>query len=310
MELKAMYQNTILRVSIVALSFASLAACASIDSRPGLVLPRSKALADATAFSYPTANTAWIAAGSDEAKARAIRDRYLDLQMRAIDASYQNYLIELSQEAKAGNLGFDFIALALTAGASVGSKKTANALSSAAIAITGTRDAFNKDVFFERTLPAIFSEMAASRSRARLALIEGKTKSAKDYSLSEADQDLRLYDEAANLNLALQAIAKAAADREEVAKVAEEELKAEFVACTPAKNTLIARAKIAKYLNGLPNDQAGTNKIASIANGLDIKPAGKSREILVDGIFEKISQKFCKLEDLTPLVAQWDSGIL
>ncbi|MFM2411549.1 MAG: hypothetical protein RL481_2377, partial [Pseudomonadota bacterium] len=260
------------RTSCVVLMMASMTACASIDSRPqSLRLERdaltnfklcdygiAKRLSDASLIELNRTNFCGGARTTQD-----VRNAFITYAMDLVDARYKDFIIGLSREAKSNNLGFNFISLALTAGATVAGERTANALSAGATAITGTRDSFNKDVLYEQTIAALIDEMYAMRSDARKPILTGMAQPADKYTIDMAARDIEAYDEAADLNRAFQRLVQSAAQRAQQAKAEEADLKSELIACQPTQDLIVPRAKAVAYLDGLADDQSGNAKLQS-----------------------------------------------
>jgi hypothetical protein len=299
---------------------SNLGACASIDSRPQPLWTEKQAytafqncdLATASDVIKTADDNGKIASPVNCGKAvtdKEARNRFITGAMDLIDTRYKDFVIDLSREAKGSNLGFNFIALALTAGGAVAGEKTANALASGTTAILGTRDSFNKDVLLEQTIAALIDEMFAMRADARASLLTGMKADYKAYPLEQAARDIAAYDEAADLNRAIQRLVRAAAERADKAEAREEMLKASIQGCVPMKNTFVPRYRIKKFLDGISNDAAGDGKVANLAISVGIDAKGKGRQALTDAILEKLSAEACTLDQLTEIATAWDPSL-
>ena len=299
-------RGTTLFFSVMALLV--LPGCASFNARPDPLRTVSSELAAAKTYPFETAMAEWRTRGSakDVNDRREIRDTYVILQMRAIDARYRAFLTGLAQQARGTNLVLDVATLGLTGGASFAAEKTAHILSAGATAVVGGRAAFNKDLFYERTLPALIDEMNAARTAARASLTGGLGKTADQYTLAMADIDLSRYQDAADLDTALQQLTSAAAKHVDAANAL---YMAEFKACLPKLDVYRPRAEMMAYLDSLTDD-AGKPTLATIAGpgslGLVLDPQDKTPQELADAIRTYISAKICDVDSARQMVATWD----
>lgn len=310
----------IAKFGVLALLGSNLAACASIDSRPKPLWTEQQVYAAFQNCDLATAKTAIRSAAADGKIASATfcnsatttkdaRNRFITSAMDVIDTRYKNFLIELSREAKGANLGFNFIALALTAGGAVAGENTANSLAAGTTAILGTRDAFNKDALYEKTIAALIDEMFTMRADARASLLTGIKADYDVYPIEMAARDISAYDEAADLNRAIQRLVRTAANRADKAQVDEKMLKAALQGCVPMKNTFVPRYRIKKFLTDTPNDAAGNGKLAGYAKSIDVATAGRNRDALIDAILDKMSAEACTLDQLNEIATSWDSNL-
>lgn len=285
-----------------------LAGCASFSAKPEPLRSVSSELEAAKTYSFETATAEWMTRGlaNDLNGQRAVRDKYVILQIRAIDARYRAFLTGLAQQSRGTNLVLDVATLGLTGGASFAAEKTAHILSAGATAVVGGRAAFNKDLFYERTLPALVDEMNAARTRAQASLTAGIGKTADQYTLAMADIDLSRYQDAANLDTALQQLTSAAAAHVDSANAL---YTAEFKGCLPKAEVFLPRGKMIAYLDSLTND-AGKPTLARIVGpgnlGLVPDPAAKTPQELADVIRQYITAKICDLATAKQVAATWD----
>ncbi|RZF63160.1 hypothetical protein EWE75_17765 [Sphingomonas populi] len=262
----------------------------------------------ATDYPFEKAMAEWSTRGlaNDLNGQRTVRDKYIILQMRAIDARYRAFLTGLAQQSRGTSLVLDVATLGLTGGASFAAQKTAHILSSGATAVVGGRAAFNKDLFYERTLPALIDEMNTARTKAQASLTAGIGRTADQYNLAMADIDLSRYQDAANLDTALQQLTGAAAAHVEAANAL---YTADFKGCLPKSEVYLPRGKMITYLNSLTND-AGKPTLAKIVGpgnlGLVPDPAAKTPQELADVIRQYITVKVCDLASAKQVAATWD----
>ena len=146
------------------------------------------------------------------------RNKVITVYLAGMDARYSNFVTALSTQNKSSNLGLETLALALSSGATLAGKSTANALSAGSALALGTNSKVNEKLFFERTLPAVITAMNAARYEAKVPLIEGMSKSAEDYPMEMAFGDLSVYERAASFDLAVGRVTAAIAAAERIEK--------------------------------------------------------------------------------------------
>lgn len=141
------------------------------------------------------------------------RNAVVLVRMGAADARYHEFRMNLSREVRGANFGLESVVLGLSGLGTVSGEGTANALAAAVAALTGARAALNREVYFERTLPALIAGMEVSRLEIATRIIVGLGKPENDYPLEVALLDALAYERAASLDQAIQ-IVTAEATRE------------------------------------------------------------------------------------------------
>jgi hypothetical protein len=211
------------------MSATLLAGCASFNSMPDPVVTR--AAADQMIQPIPVKTAiesmpAHIQAGTGKAYRNSVIASYL----AAADAHYLDFLRHLSRQAKGSNFGLDVASLGLSSISAI-AHSAANELATAAAIATGTRSSLNKEVYFEKTLPAIISSMEARRLEVR-AQIESRMKDddVGEYTLEEGFADIMRYQMATTIDGAIQEMTSAAGQKEAAAA---EKYKDAVAACDP-----------------------------------------------------------------------------
>lgn len=250
---------------------AILSGCASFDGVPEPVVAPDIAAQLANGQDYgPQAAMAFSRANTDEKVLKPYRDAFIAIQIAAIDARYMDFRAKLSREMKGANFGFDLAVLGLTSAGSIAAERTANILSAGAAGLTGSKAALSKEVYFEKTLPALIASMDARRLRQKAIIVEKmRTKSTADYGIAEALVDLAAYQQAASLDGAIEQVTnQAATDKQE----AQQQYDDITETCTPETGVGDQWARIRKGLNALKpdtdkplldsvSDQVGTPKL-------------------------------------------------
>jgi hypothetical protein len=164
--------------------------------------------------------------------------------MMAVDDRYDDFTANLSKELRGSSLGFDLTLLALTGVGSMVSS-AATELSAVATGVGGARASVNKELYVERTLPAILVVMDTNRLRVRSSIQDHLRLSAADYSLEEAMLEVREYERAGNLNRAITNLTSQAS----MAFAAAERNYADAKpSCEPKESLEPIRRQINKYL--------------------------------------------------------------
>lgn len=147
--------------------------------------------------------TAYNAAQPDTSR-RSLRNAFIDSCVAAIDTSYGFFAQGLSSDQKSFAIGSDFAASGITAAATLAKSATTKThLTTYASLILGLRGSVDKELFLSKTLPALVTQMNASRNVVMVRIVQGKTRSDSEYSLDAALSDLKAYYTAGTLMGAL-----------------------------------------------------------------------------------------------------------
>src|SRR5689334_5460878 len=95
---------------------------------------------------------------------RAFRNEVVNARIRAIDLHFGQFAQSLSKENNWANLGLDWTVLALGgAGSIIADAGTKGTLAAFSGGLTGARNSIDKTLFFNKTMPAVLSQMEAGR---------------------------------------------------------------------------------------------------------------------------------------------------
>lgn len=154
---------------------------------------------------------------------RSYLDAVMYCRVAEIDANYNDFKRQLSNENNAWNLGSDAALLGLTGATTVAAGTTVKSiLGAASTGLTGTKTAADKDLFYEKTMPATIAQMDADRLTAYNTMLEHqidakkekkKDSSAPSYSMAQLLRDLKAYEDAGSLNGAIVSIGNSAGDQ-------------------------------------------------------------------------------------------------
>jgi len=124
--------------------------------------------------------------------------------MESYDQSFYDFQRSLYSSANILSTGTGLTALTLTSlAATTASAAAKTALATAAGGVVGANAIVNKDLFYEKTIPALVAQMQASRSNAKRVIFDGLKLGDAQYPLGRACQDLNVLREAASLGGAI-----------------------------------------------------------------------------------------------------------
>lgn len=254
------------RSIILAFSFL-LVGCASFSGRPEPVTPVKQILAVTQDFPRTKA----ILRGSlpnDSDRGglprRQWRDMVVDIYVHAADARYRAFLAQLSRQTKGVNLGHDLLIIGLSGGASIAGKSTANALSAAVAGLAGSRASISKELYFEKTLPALIAGMESARLKQKIMIYTKlRTEDVNSYPLGVALSDVDSYEASASLDAGIAQVTAAA-----TAAAAEEQRKLDPLYIAPVATEqaigLIRKIKQKLALWVSNDDKTKLNAAASV----------------------------------------------
>ena len=140
-----------------------LAGCSTLRGAPPSIIDTDAEVDNLSAF-YGTDQVVAYLETTEPVARRQLRNRIVATRMLAIDIYYSDYVQQLSTSLRGGNLGADIASIALTTAATlIEPVLTKNILTAIDTGLKGSKQAFDKDVLLERTLPIIIQEMEAAR---------------------------------------------------------------------------------------------------------------------------------------------------
>lgn len=138
---------------------------------------------------------------------RTYRNNVVYGHLQALDLQFSIFSRSIYTEATSNNLGLDIAGVAVgVSGAVTTVASTSRILSALSGGIAGSRTAIDKNLYFERTMPALLALMESGRSTVRTDIERGLLSSPDDYPLGKALSDLERYYNAGSLPGALAAI--------------------------------------------------------------------------------------------------------
>jgi hypothetical protein len=143
-------------------------------------------------------------AARDPTTAGLLRNNIVTARIFAIDANFHKFVRELTTEQNLSNVGIDWAAIGLaSAGAVVGSLQTKAILATISAGLLGAKASFDKEVFYNKTIPALITLMEAQRKIVLAQIYVGLKKAPGDYTLFQALADLDSYYNAGTINGAI-----------------------------------------------------------------------------------------------------------
>jgi hypothetical protein len=266
---------------ILALTLTTLLldGCAAIAGYPSDPENTHAVLNDLKSYFDPQADKDY-AALTDAAQRRQKRDLIVVSRIRAYDIEFARYEKSLWGSGNSVTLGGDLVALALGGLATTAASTSAKtAYSAASVGVVGANAAITRDLYFQRTLPALLAQMDANRSKVKLRLFSGIKQSDSDYSLPLAELDLNALKEAGSMPAAVGNLTQQATNDKQAAQAKVDALRTGTV--SGSATTARLRAWVS------PNNQVDQVKMKALqdwmsADTTDTDLADLPAEILID----------------------------
>jgi hypothetical protein len=197
---------------------ALLSACASIQGYPVDPEATDRTLIRLAAYFDGTEEKKYEALGIDSDARTQKRNEIVFARMRGYDIEFANFEIQLYGFSNTVTIGTDLMGLTLGGlTATVGSAATKAALGAASVGVLGANTAINKDLYFQKTIPALIAQMEANRAKKQLAIVQGLGQSDSKYSLMTAYSDLDAYKSAGSIPDAIGSITQDASNAKQSA---------------------------------------------------------------------------------------------
>lgn len=156
------------------------------------------------------------------AQTDACRNRIIRARKAAEDIRFYEFEEKVFQEGRATGFAATVGTLGLTTASAATTGTIAKVLAGLAALVTGTREAYDKEVLAEKTLQALFAAMRANRAAAELRIRSGLQQPVSAYSLEDGMGDVEAYRRAGTVQAALDTVTETASVK---AKESEQELK-------------------------------------------------------------------------------------
>ncbi len=168
-----------------------------------------------------------------------IRDDVVLNRMRVYDMEFSMFARELSSASNSISVGTDLSALVLNGlGATTGDATTKAALAAASGGVIASNGAIDKDLFYQKTIHALVTQMQANRLDAEKTILAGLAKPDANYSLQRAELDLDTLNDAGSLNSAVASITQQAASQQSQSQEKVNRYQSSVMSYTPSATTI------------------------------------------------------------------------
>ncbi len=155
---------------------------------------------------------------------RQWRDAVVNARIRAIDLHFNDFQQALFQEGVGIGIATDWATLAL-GGAGALYKSSAQTLSAISAAVVGGKASFDKNAYFDKSMPTLLAMMVAKQKEVLVRIRRGLRNDTDQYPLELALNDVDSYYNAGSIPGALMGVAQSAG---ETAEEADKQLKILF----------------------------------------------------------------------------------
>lgn len=239
------------------------------------------------------------------------RNMVVRVYMAAMDARYREFRTSLLNDQRQVGFGLDVAVLGATGVASIAKESVAKKLAAFAALLAGTRGLVDKDLYYDKAVPALVAAMDAERLRASADIERNLQKSASDYPLQVAFGQLMWYEVSASLDTAISRITtEATQDRAE----AQQERNAVTTACHADDGAEDIVARIMHYLrqNVQPDAKGAVTegqliKLFRIASAMSLSGSWTKGQEVYEAIRTRLSQGnagACRKTDLEDMLAR------
>jgi len=202
-----------------------IASCSAIQGYPPDPENSSAVLASLQPYFQPSQADTYIKE-TDPAQRRQLRDIIVLSQVRAYDIEFNNFEKSLYSSGNGISTGSDLVLLVLNGlGATLGGVAVKAALAAASTGVVGAQSAISKDLYYQKTLPALLAQMEANRSAVELTIFTGLTQEDAKYSLLHAYLDLEALKQAGGIPQAITNITQQAANANDASQTKIQELR-------------------------------------------------------------------------------------
>lgn len=198
-----------------------------------------------------------------EAARRAKRDDIVLRRLRALNLEFSNFEERLYGDSNVVGTGGDLLLLVLGGlGATIGNAGVKAALAASSAGIVGAQATINKNLFFQRTIPALMAQMEANRAAVTTRILDGLGQSDAAYPLIRAELDLDALKRAGSIPSAISGITSQASNARAIAISEQANADARFVATSQLRASL--RDRVGRLADA-PAIALGNREIATLA---------------------------------------------
>ena len=292
------------RALFLAATAFALSGCATTRGGPQSVFDSAALVKMARSYSVEAVDVKIDELDSDQAEQKRYRNKVIRAYLTAIDSQFFQFRSNLGLEGRGSALGFDLLTLGLATAGSL-SMGAAPELAAAAGVATGSRAAIDKNLLFEKTLPALFASMDAARLRQRTLIIERMQEDYGNYPMEAAWNDLQTYQIAGTVDDAVSQITDSAASDRSTARAAYN--RSRGVACDAPDDIIDVTDRLRDRIDAAETDAAsadravadrGRAKIVHMASVFDVESAGRPNDVIINNIIGVVSLDYCKTDIL------------
>ena len=202
-------------LTLCSLLFSVMLSCAGCSSVEGYARDPEESsgrLASLEKYFDPSLDEQYFAEPNPTARLN-LRNMIVANRMRAYDLAFDSFERGLISDSNSVSAGGSVIVTALGAiGATTGGLAAKSALNAASGAITGSQGIVNKELYFQKTVPALIAQMEAGRAKAKQNIILGLKQLDASYTLVQAYIDLEALKNAGGVPPAISAVTQDATD--------------------------------------------------------------------------------------------------
>lgn len=295
----------------VLVALLMLSGCTSLNGAPRPVISVDDSISLLASYKIDTAIKTFRKANDSDRfdmTPQQYRDMVISVYLNAIDARYLQFRRAVSSEGRGGTALADLAVLGLTTSASV-IEKSATELSAIAAGIAGSKGIIDKNLYFNKALPALLAAMDAERTKARTQIVLNMRKDANAYPLETAFGDIAAYEAAGSLDLAVDNVTASASEDRKMEKLRYENA---VRACDGEEDVVDNRSRIMKFVGNLTT--AGNNTdLDKMAKQMGLA-GGTDANVLRTEIRRDLIANYCtndKLDELITAVGKqsWGASI-
>jgi hypothetical protein len=135
------------------------------------------------------------------------RNRFVAGRLTMMNIRYIQFIRQETSEKQLLDSAASVLVMGLSlAGAAVSGAGTKTLLAAIAAGVTGSKEIVDKNYYFEKTIPALVTQMNAERKKALVPILTGTAQSLDEYPFAQAVTDLHNYYFAGTFTGAIQAI--------------------------------------------------------------------------------------------------------
>lgn len=244
----------------------TLAGCASFSGGPDPLVSANDEIAALESSFDSDQVLAYFAAPPGSPTRTNLRNQIVSTRLYALDLRFADYVRDLSKELRGGAFGADALSIALTGAATIIDPSTATTvLAGIDTAIKGARQAFNKEILVEQTLPVLLTQMQADRTRVATQIWYSlANRSDSEYPLPLALAQLQDYYRAGTIAGALISVNESASQS---AAAASEDFSSKVLQVQFGENRYTRILN--EYINAAPNADEETRRLQQVQAEID-----------------------------------------